>query len=278
MDNEVIAGRAESADNAPVLLLAGEKDLIEIDLAGRHATRRRLQIGEDARCWGLARLGNAIWTIRDWKTLIDVEASGRVLREVPLPEPYAGVYGDGDRLVFQPAHFTPPSQALLAGPPGAAVGEPWGALRTRTFPMASTVIAALNLVKCGTTRGSERPCWFPEEPTLALIAHGGNTRRLALPGIAAVAPEVLLTAENPPRPIRDAFLDSRDEIWVLTSGPSGAPDSGGQPGSPLLARYSASGELQALMRLSEPARLILAVHDGRAVLLTGSGYVAEVTP
>jgi hypothetical protein len=55
--------------------------------------------------------------------------------------------------------------------------------------------------------------------------------------VEVVPPEVLLTADNPARPVRDAYVDDTGTIWVLSSGRplAGAED---QPGGWILARYS----------------------------------------
>ena len=55
-----------------------------------------------------------------------------------------------------------------------------------------------------------------------------------------VAPEVLLTSDNPARPVRDAYIDAAGTIWVLSTGapPSPAPDV---PGGWVLARYGSGG-------------------------------------
>jgi hypothetical protein len=151
-------------------------------------------------------------------------------------------------------------------------------MTTRTFDtLARASVAALNMVSCGSSRGKERACWFPDEAAVTLIDAAGGSRRIALTGLDVVPPQVLLTAEHPPRAVRDAFVDESGALWVLSSGkaPAGAPE---RPGGWLLARYGPRGELLGVRSLSEPVRLILQATSGRAVLLTGAGMVAEVTP
>ena len=133
------------------------------------------------------------------------------------------------------------------------------------------------MVACGSSARVERPCWFPDEAAISLIGARGETRRIELSGLAKVAPEVLLAAENPQRPVRDAHVDDRGRIWVLSSGvaPAGAPDL---PGGWVLARYANDGTAQGQVRLAEPARLILRVDDRRVTVLSGSGQVSEVRP
>src|SRR5262249_38816226 len=98
-----------------------------------------------------------------------------------------------------------------------------------------------------------------------------------LSGIAVVRPEVLLTTDNPARPVRDAYVDSAGTIWILSSG---TPVSGGedQPRGWILARYSPHGARGGLPPLAGPARLLLSAEPGRALVLTGAGMVAEVVP
>jgi hypothetical protein len=85
-----------------------------------------------------------------------------------------------------------------------------------------------------------------------------------------------LTAENPPRPVRDAYVDRAGRVWVLSSG---TPPPGGSeaPGGWILARYSPDGAADGLAHLREPARLILRVEGDRVLVLSGAGYVAETT-
>lgn len=278
--NEVIAGRAEDAEGrGAVVLLVGERVLVGIDVAAGTVTRQPLQLSADARCWGLARLRDgSLWTLKGRHALAQVVlATGGIEQEVPLAEAHFGLFGEGDRLLYQPADFVPPAPALFAGAPGDRQHVAWSALRTRSFALARASVAALNLVSCGTGPRAERPCWFPDEPALYLVDDAGNTRRIELPGLDRVAPEVLLTADNPARPVRDAYVDAVGTIWVLSTGasPSPAPD---MPGGWVLARYGPRGEPMGVRRLSEPVRLILRAEPGRAYLLTGAGMVAEVIP
>jgi hypothetical protein len=151
-------------------------------------------------------------------------------------------------------------------------------LKTRSFEgLARASAAALNMVSCGISRGSERACWFPDEAAITLIDPSGRTRRVELSGLEVIPAAVLLTAENPARPVRDAYVDESGGIWILSSGtrPPAAPD---QPGGWLLAHYGPAGDAMGAVALSEPARLILQATPRGAVVLTSAGMVAEVHP
>lgn len=274
ISQELIRGRER--DGHTVLLLAGA-NIARIDLDARRATSVAIGVPPGATCWGLARLvDGSLWSIRGRTVVIRIEADGRVSREVPLSEPRLGLFAAGTRLIYQPAMPAPPGPALIAGAPGDVRTEPWSGLTTRIFPgIARAQSAALNMVACGDSDGAERPCWFPHEAAVSLIGAGGDTRRIALAGLAEVAPEVLLTAENPARPVRDAYVDRRGRTWILSSGepPPGAPEL---PGGWILARYAADGGAEGHTRLTEPVRLILRAGDEGVVVLTGSGHVGEV--
>ncbi len=274
--NEILAGRVDAADDAPVLLLVAERALVSIEMQRRTSTRNPLALADASSCWGLAQLADGtLWTIRDWKALREISRTGDTVREYTLDGAHAALFSAGDRLVFQRAEFTAPDQALFAGKPGDSRREAWSALQTRPYKLARTSIAALNLVTCGPTRAEERACWFPDDPAVALIDPAGRTRRLELPGIPHVAPEVLLTSDNPARPVRDAFVDRGGSVWIISAGSpvAGAPEP---PGGWLLAHFSPAGAALERYELTEPARLILAVDTHHVVLLLGSGYVAEV--
>ena len=165
--------------------------------------------------------------------------------------------------------------ALHASVPGGEQTT-WSDLRVRSFPgIDRAQVSALNLVACGRSRVPERACWFPDEAAIAVVAPDGHTRRVVLPGLAAVAPEVLLTAENPRRPVRDAYMDDDRRIWILSSGE--APrDAADGPGGWILARYLADGTPDGRTRLAEPVRLILRIEGGRVIVLAGSGHVKEM--
>ena len=273
----MIAGRAD--DGEAVWLLVGGAELVHVNLATRRVRRVSLKLPAGEHCWGLARLQDGtLWTLRGRRAVIQIDAEGAIVRETPLAEPHLGLFGIADRLVYQQASFTPPGPALRAGAPGAAGTTPWSDMTTRTFDrIARAPAAALNMVGCGGSAGEEHPCWFPDEAAVSLIGAAGGTRRLALRGLDPVTPEVLLTAENPPRPVRDAYVDADGGIWVLSSGEP-PPGAAGQPGGWILARYGPRGALIDVRRLAGSARLILRAGAGRGVLLTGAGMVAEVIP
>lgn len=275
--NEVIAGRANDEDG--VWLLAGGTDLVHADLTTHRVRRVAIRLGPGERCWGLARLQDgSLWTLKGRHAVIQIDAEGAIVRETPLSEPHLGLFGAGERLVYQQANFTPPGPALIAAVPGVPGTKTWSDMTTRTFDrIARASAVALNMVGCGGSAGNERPCWFPDEAAVSLIDAGGATRRLALAGLDVVPPEILLTAENPPRPVRDAYVDREGRVWVLSTG---TPPAGGLdlPGGWILARYGSRGEPGGVRRLAESARLIVRAVAGRALLLTGAGMVAEVTP
>jgi hypothetical protein len=277
--NEVIAGRADATDDKAnrTWLLVGERALVSIDLDRASVRRHPLQTG-DAACWGLARLADgSLWTLKGRNAVVRISETGQVLKEASLGAAHFGIFAEGDRLIVQPADFQPPAPLLFAARVDEATRVAWGDLRSRPFRLARASVAALNMLTCGVGRRGERPCWFPDEPAVALMNAEGRARRVALDGLDVVSPEVLLTSDNPARPVRDAYVDAGGTIWVLSSGraPAGADD---QPGGWILARYSDGGARIGVQRLKESARLILRADARRALLLTGGGMVAEVVP
>jgi hypothetical protein len=274
---EVIGGRQD--DGEGVWLLVGGTSLVHIDLAARSARRVAIALAPGEQCWSLARLQDgSLWTLKGRETLIQVDRTGGISNTVSLAEPHLAVFGLGRRLIYQRARLTPPSPALSVGAPGEDGAVPWSGMMTRTFdrmPRGSAM--ALNMVACGGSATDERACWFPDEAALSLIDSSGATRRVALPGLTVVPPDVLLAAENPARPVRDAYVDRKGRIWILSSGtpPEGASD---RPGGWILARYTGNGSPDGIVRLRESVRLILRVNDDRVVVLSGTGHVAEVRP
>lgn len=271
---QVIRGREYNGDE--VLLLV-DTTIVHVDLRNQRSWTTQIQLASGESCWGLARLTDgSIWTLKGRDAVIRIAADGSVSRAIALREPHMNLFAAGHRLVLQRGLATTPDPALHAMEPGVDDGRPWSALKTRHVPgIARAQAAALSLVACGGTDVAERPCWFPDQAALSLIDVDGRARHIALAGLAPVSPEVLLTAENPRRPIRDAYVDRDGRIWVLSTGDA-PTEAGDIPGGWLLARYSANGALEGQTRLTEPVRLILAVRGGRLIVLAGSGQISEV--
>ena len=273
MSQQVIAGREEEAD---LVILLVQQTIVRVDLKERRAWSTAIDTDAADTCWGLARLTDgSLWTLKGRGAVMRIEPDGRVARVIQLGEPHAGLLAAGDRLVVQRGVAMASESALHASVPG---GEPtpWSDIRVRSFPgIDRAQVSALNLVACGRSRVPERPCWFPDEAAIAVVAPDGHTRRVVLPGLAAVAPEVLLTAENPRRPVRDAYIDDHRRIWILSSGEArgGAVEG---PGGWILARYLPDGTPDGQTRLAEPVRLILRIEGARVIVLAGSGHVSEV--
>lgn len=271
--NQVIRGRESGADDE---LLLVDRTIVHVDLRERRSWSTPIQLDAGATCWGLARLTDgSLWTLKGRNAVIRLEADGRVSQVMQLAEPHAGLFAVSDRLVYQRAVSTAGEPLLRAARPGAELTA-WGELHGRSFPgFDRAQAAALNLVACGRSVVAERPCWFPDEAAVFVIAPDGHTRRMPLAGLTTVAPEVLLTAENPRRPVRDAYIDYRRRVWVLSSGDRAA-EANDRPGGWLLARYAPDGTPDGQVRLAEPARLILRVDAARVIVLAGSGQVSEI--
>lgn len=277
VSTEVIGGRHSDGDG--VWLLVGGTSVVRIDLAARNARRVAIALAPGEQCWSLAQLRDgSLWTLKGRDTIIQVDRSGAVGKTITLLEPHLGLFGAGDRLVYQRARFTPPSPALSTGEPDQGGAVPWSGMTTRAFErLARGSAMALNMVSCGASAIAERPCWFPDEAAISLIDEHGTTRRVALPGLAVVPPDVLLAADNPARPVRDAYVDRKGRIWVLSTG-TAPPGGADRPGGWVLARYTREGAAEGIVRLQESARLILRVEGDRAIVLSGTGHVAEVQP
>lgn len=275
MGAEVIGGRADDTDE--VLLLAGGTDLVRVGMSSRRVVRVSLRIGPGAECWNLARRADgSLWTLKGRRTLARIARDGAIVQETPLAEPHFGLFAVADRLLFQRADFAPPVPALLAGVPGDASRSPWSTIVTRTFPsLARASVAALNMITCGPTEATERACWFPDEPVVSFVKEDGTTRRVVLAGLETVPPETLLTADNPRRPVRDAYVDAAGELWVLSTGEP-PPGSADVPGGWMLGRYAADGTPKGLARLSNAARLILRVDARNVLVLMSTGMVGQV--
>lgn len=278
-DLGTISGHVVEDHGARAVLLAGDASLVTINTDASTQRAVTLPCSGANRCWGLARLADGtLWTLKGMHAVMQVSHDGAVLREVSLDTAQLGVHGAGSRLVLQPGMLPAGQPVLFAGTVPSLSQDPWSTMRARPFEaLATGAAAALNLVSCGVSLTGETPCWFPDEPSLFLITESGATRVVALQGLPRAAPELLINARVPQRPVRDVFVESDGTIWVISTGTptNAAPDL---PGGWLIARYGTHGEPIDRRTLPEAVRIILRAAHGRALVLTGAGTVSEVQP
>lgn len=278
-DLGTISGHVVENGGARVSLIAGDASLVAIDIEAGTYRATTLPCSGTNRCWGLARLSDgSLWTLKGMHAVMQVSPGVGVVRELPLETAHLGIHGAGSQLVLQPGTLPAGQPVLFSGSASALARDPWSTMRARSFDaLATGAAAALNLVSCGVSLTAEIPCWFPDEPALFLITESGLTRSIRLDGLPHPAPEVLINARTPQRPIRDVFIESDGTVWVISTGtaPEGAPDV---PGGWLIARYDRTGEPLDRRQLPEAVRIILRAAHGRALVLTGAGMVAEVQP
>ncbi len=273
--NDTIVGRAYA--DSRILLLTDAPSLVTIDVQNRSADTRSISGRGADVLWGLARLDDgSLWTLAGQRALGKIEPDGRISERVPLRAPHVGLFSAGGELVYQELNFLPPGDALAAGPPDDEPRHRWSGLRTRTYALARASVATLNLVSCGATDTPEIPCWFPDEAALTLVTRDGRSRRLVLPGLPVVAPEVLLTSAYPARPIRDVFVTASRDLWILSSGTPQKTAAAVVPGGWLLARYDGDGRLLNRGDLPAGARLIVHAAGDRCLVLASDGRVMEV--
>jgi len=228
----------------------------------------------------LARLADGtLWTLNGRNALTQIATDGTVVRQMGSGNAYLGIFSGGDRLVLQRTRLAVGTPAMITMIPTDGNERPWSGMMVRPFERLGLGAAtAMNLVSCGTSERAEVPCWFPDEPALSLITADGTTRRLMLEGLPQIAPEVLIKATVPSRPIRDVFVERDGTIWVLAGGTPPISSPVNTPGGWILARYGLKGQPIDRRVLPEPVRAILRAKKGKAVVLTGAGMIAEVQP
>jgi len=274
---DTISGRVEEGDG--VLLMMGGTALARIDMRARTRSDTPLLLRAGEPCWGLARLADgSLWTLRGRNTLARIDRDGRIADEHSLEEAHIGLFSAQGRLILQRASLRPGAHALYVATPGGSEVAPWSDMTVRPFDdLASGAAAALNLVSCGTSERPATPCWFPDEPAVSMIAASGETRKITLAGLPRALPADLINVKQPRLPIRDAFVERDGTMWILSTGFPPAARATSQGGW-LLLRYGPRGELIDRRVLPEAVRVILRARSGRAIVLTGSGMVAEVLP
>ena len=271
---EPILGRADA--DGRVLLLVRAAGLVSIDLERREARTTALPADALTTCWGLARRADGtLWTLKDRHTLARLGENGSVEEEHVLDDPHLGLVAIDGQLVYQRVAGSG-TVAYETGPPGQESRRPWTLMAPRAFAMSGAAALPLNLFTCGESASEERPCWFPDETALTLVGGENAARRIALEELVHVPAEVLVTSDNPARPIRSAYVAADRTIWILGSG---SPPPGSTPsGAWLLGHYRADGTKLLLAPLQLAARAILGVANGSVVLLASDGRVVEVRP
>ena len=273
--SEEIVGRVVAGSNA--WIATGGDALVHIDLQRGRSRRYDVHpLADDEHIHGLASDRTGMWTLIGHRALARVTREGLITRRIALTEPHAGIFTAGRELVFQVTSAQPPADALAAGPPGGLRRHKWSHMRTRALRIGGDRAASLNLVSCGATAGASVPCWFPDQAAVTLTDASGLSREIVLDGLSTAAAGALFTSDDPPRPVRDAFVSAANAVWVIGAGEAPGRDDLNRPGGWLLARYDSEGRLFRRVQLPEPARLLLAVTEDRCLLLTWDGRVVEV--
>jgi hypothetical protein len=223
----------------------------------------------------LAKLhDSSLWTLLDRTTLGEIADDGRIVRRIRLEKPHLGVFGFGGQLVYQTGGDPVPSPALLAAPPGSQSRSIVGSLRTKPFGLGRAEDWGLNLAVCGSGFSDGIPCWLATEAVVDLLIANGTSQRWELVDLVepVAAP---VNVDDPPQPIRDAYLMARETLLVL--GTAGGPQQSGRPKVGWrLWSFTSKGTKAAVRPLDQPARRILGVRDDLCFLLSVSGAVIVV--
>src|SRR5213076_3121318 len=120
-----------------------------------------------------------------------------------------GLFGSGDRLLFQPAAISVGSPALATSRPREPHNSrPWPAINARPAPQGVNPIA-YNLIRCGVAPGSAVPCWFGTETDVS-VSDGARTERHSYPWIRGAD-------VDPSSPLRDIAMVDGGVVWILAT-------------------------------------------------------------
>jgi hypothetical protein len=277
LPSESIVGRA--AGEGRVWLLTAARWLVLVDLRGLRTARVQLSdMNPDEPVWGLGRLHDgSLWTLVGYRSLAELDGSGRVVAHVELERPHLGIFGWRDRLILQVAGLAPNGPALVWRTRTDNTPRAFGALAIQPLATRAETIAS-HLALCGMSQHAELPCWFSHELRIHRVHWNGVSR-------VSVASELGLTekppdlgsASMPPRPVRDAYIDRIGDLWLLAITPDEDVE-GASAGASQLAHYDAQGKLVGVTRLGEAARLILSARPDAVDLLSVSGHLRTVRP
>jgi hypothetical protein len=277
IEQDVIVGRVSIGRR--ILLATSRRDLIRLDLDGHRSVRHPIgPLEATEQIWGLAAGPSiGLWTLVGYHTLAQIGTDGRIERRIPLEAPHSNVMTGFGNVLYQHVNFEPNVEAIYAGPPGESARGPWSQMLTRDLPLPRAQAAILNTVSCGQAGPAGIPCWFVDRPVITLTSESGDSREVALEGLAAITPASLFGASPPRRPLVDVHHSSAGDLWVLAAGEPSRRDLDAERGGWLLARYTTAGTVITRVQLPEPARLLLAVTDASCLLLSWNGYVVEVS-
>jgi hypothetical protein len=275
--DELIIGR--TADEGRVWLLTAARSLILVDRRRTSTVRAQLTgIADDEPLWGLGRLSNgSLWTLLGYRSLAELDESGRLLAQVNLERPHVALFGWRGRLILQELSLEPKGPALVSTTPNDTDRRAFGALERHQLATRAETLAN-QLALCGQSEYDELPCWFSHDLRIHRVHWDGTSRLSVAAGLGLTEkPFDLRSATTPARPVRDAYIDGTGDLWLLTMAPEDGA-RGNASGASQLARYDAQGRLIGVMRLTEPARIILSARSEGVELLSVSGHLRTVRP
>jgi hypothetical protein len=261
---DVIVGRAHCG--ASTWLLTDTAHLITVSTDTLTVGIRQVSgFTRDDNPWGLACLNDGtIWTLATARSLVRLDDLGQTHDRVVLPLPRTALFGAGDRVLFQQVPIVRGAAALATTPPSdPASVRTWPGLVSRRATTREQEIAQ-NLVNCGIGFAGAVPCWFVNE-TRFTVSDGRVAR-----SIDVGSPPSSRSGDTP---IRDIALASHS-FWLLAN--SHDTDRGQLTGASLMFHDEPTA-VRAIVNLTPPARLLLAVTDTNCWLLTTDGSLVEVT-
>ena len=273
--DERIIGR--SGDDAQVRLLTTSHRLLVVDVRGRsrlptmRQTAIALESGDEP--WGLATSPDGrLWTLIGTNRLVKIDEHGRIAERVSTKAHYIGLFSVANTVLVQSATPAAGRPALQSLDLRTMLTRPAGSLRSVQFATRLDTLTR-NLVACGSTRGSELPCWFAQGLDVDKVSTRGDSRQQRLRGVGIRSPDPdAVRLEEMSGPIIDAHIDVLGRLWVLVRRSNGQH----QP-EYVVARYSALDELQHVLAAPDTSRLILTVRGSDCLLLTGNGQFATIT-
>jgi hypothetical protein len=274
---QLVVGRTFDGTEAELLLES--RRLLRVNLrTGRSTSIDLVGLRSTDRPWGMARLQDgARWTLLDRWTLALMGSDGRLTSRHPLARPHIGLYGLGDRLLYQAFESDPRQPGVTVGPPGNLYRHPVQLGARAEAGNRGAASRLETLLACGTSVWPSLPCWLSAPGPLHIVYDSGATGDVRLDW-SALQRWVGEQAVGGHDTVRDASIGPARQVWVLLEHAASAREPEALPaGARTLGLMAPDGRVLGAVVLEVSARLILGSTDAACHLLTVDGLVVSVS-
>lgn len=262
-----VVGRA--ALGSDIAMLTNEPALIRIHATSGELSRHSIRGRDGAKpgLWGLGAIGDALYSVADFKRLVRIESgdAGFQTRDVAQLDHAAGNVLDAPSGMFGQRVVDEPGRPVAARLDGDGKFHPIDAPARVSMGLARAEEGLLHLLTCSVP--PRAICWMPGSNDILALDDSGLRHLATLHAVPRIAP-TLLIARPTARAIQDALWMSDDLLVVLFQ-------DGGDAGT-VMASFDRSGRMVQRIRSLQPLRLLVAEAEGAVLAITREGTLARV--